>query len=241
MRGVRKMNLNSIVKLSGILLYAVTMMAAQTPSGQSGGPVSYASASQLNGVLSQVQQATQNIQNDLSRVRIDKWKTDGNTKRQTQGNVESIQRNLQAAVPEIIATLRNSPENLPETFRLYRNLDAVYDVFGSVVESAGAFGSKDDFQALENDLGSLETSRRSVADRMETLASSKESELNRLREQVRMAQAGPPPPPKKVIVDDTEPPKKATKKKTAPKKPAASQNTSGSAQPPPSQSQSNPQ
>ena len=238
---MRKMNLNGMQKVFGIVLALAAMMAAQTSPGQSTGPVSYASASQLNGIVSQVQQSAQNIQTDLSHVRVEKWKTDGNTKRQTQGNVESIQRNLQTAVPEILGTLRNSPESLGETFRLYRNLDALYDVFSNVVESAGAFGSKDDFQALENDLGSLETARRAVADRMETLASSKESELNRLREQVRMAQAGPPPPPKKVIVDDTEPPKKATKKKTAPKKPAASQNTSGSAQPPPSQSQSNPQ
>ena len=213
------------VLLLGGLLNAQTTM-------QGGAPVSYTSASQLNGVLSQLQQTAQNIQGDLSKLRIDKWKADGNTKRQTQENVASIQRNLQSAVPEIIGTLRNAPESLPETFRLYRNLDALYDVFSNVTESAGAFGPKDDFKALDTDLGALESSRHAVADRMDSLATAKENELNQLRTAVRAAQASPPPPPKKVIVDDTEPPKKkATRKKTT-KKPAT-EPTSGGTQPPP--------
>src|SRR5213079_1333420 len=118
-------------------------------------------------------------------------------------------------LPEIITELRNSPENLEATFKLYRNLDALYDVFGSVVESAGAFGSKNEFQSLENDLNSLERVRRAFADRMDALASSKEGELARLRTALQNAQAAAAQPPKKVVVDDTEPPKKTPKKKAA--------------------------
>src|SRR5437870_5964658 len=144
-------------------------------------PVPYASVSQLNMLLSELEQASQAAQADLAKLRIEKWKADGGTKRQTQSNVQSLERNLQSALPEIIGELRNSPENLASTFKLYRNLDALYDVFGSLVESAGAFGSKDEFQALENDLTMLERSRRSFADRMETLSGAKEGELVRLR------------------------------------------------------------
>ena len=55
---------------------------------------------------------------------------------------------------------------------------------------------------------------------MQSLATAKESELSRLRTQLKAAQAAVPPPvPKKVIVDDTEPPKKPAKKK--PPKPVA--------------------
>ena len=39
-------------------------------------------------------------------------------------------------------TLKNSPENLALTFKAYRNLDALYDVLNSVVESAGAFAAR---------------------------------------------------------------------------------------------------
>jgi len=193
----------------------VTSTAAPAP------PVPYASVSQLNLLLSQLEQVAQSMQVDLAKLRIEKWKTDSNTKRGSQADVESIQRNLQMALPEILGQLRASPENIAATFKLYRNLDALYDVFGPVVESAGAFGSKDEFQSVQNDLNALERSRRSLAERMESLASGKESELTQLRTQVRDLQAAatPPTPPKKVVVDDNEPPKKPAKKKP-PAKPA---------------------
>ena len=178
-------------------------------------PVAYASVNELNNILGQLRQAAQNIQTDLGKARIEKWKTDSSTKRQTQGNVESIQRNLQSALPEIMAQLNNAPEDLGASFKLYRNLDALYDVFGSVVESAGAFGSKDEFQSLSNDISALESVRRSLGERMQNLANAKEGELTRLRGQVKAMQAAPPAPPKKIIVDGTEPPKKPAKKKVA--------------------------
>jgi hypothetical protein len=205
------------------LLAAATAQVTPAPSA-SAPPVPYSSVSQLNLMLSQLEQVTQAMQVNLAKLRIDKWKTDSNTKRNTQADVESIQRNLQMALPEIIGQLRASPENLTETFKLYRNLGALYDVFGPVVESAGAFGSKDDYQAMQNDFSALERSRRSLAERMESLASAKEGELAQLRAQVRDLQvAVPAAPPKKVVVDDTEPPKKPAKKKSATKstKPSA--------------------
>lgn len=204
--------------LSLLPLLIATAAAQGTPSPQSAAPVPYSSVSQLNLLLSQLEQEAQAAQADLGKLRIERWKTDSSTKRQTQAHIESIQRNLQQALPDIIGELRNSPENLTSTFKLYRNLDALYDVFGSVVESAGAFGSKDEFQSLENDLSALERSRRSFADRMETLAGSKEGELTRLRAALQNAQAVTNIElPKKVIVDDTQPPKKAVKKKPIPK------------------------
>jgi hypothetical protein len=94
-------------------------------------------------------------------------------------------------------------------------------VFGSVVEAAGAFGSKDEFQSLGNDMTGLESARRTLGERVQKLAASKEDELTRLRVQVKTLSAAPPPPPKKIVVDDTEPPKKPAKKKvTKPKPPA---------------------
>ena len=211
----------SLKTLSLLPLFAAATIAQTAPPNQatSAPPVAYSSMSQLNMLLSELEQSSKAAQLDLAKMRIEKWKTDSNTKRQEQANIESVQRNLQTALPEIIAKLRNSPENLNLTFKLYRNLDARYDVFGSLVESAGAFGPKDDFQSLGNDLNAFEKSRHSFADRMETLAGSKDAELGQLRNQIHALQAAvPPTPPKKVIVDDTETPKKPTKKKTPPKK-----------------------
>jgi hypothetical protein len=95
----------------------------------------------------------------------------------------------------------------------------LYDVLGSVVEVTGAFGSKDDFQALSNDLSTFEGARKQLAQRIETLSSAKEAEIVRLRADLKTAQAAiPATPPKKIVVDDNEPPKKPTaKKKPKPK------------------------
>jgi hypothetical protein len=198
------------------LAVSAQVISSNQPAPQ--GPVSYASANQLNTLLSQLEEASQAAQSDLVKMRIEKWKTDSGSKRQAEGNAESIQRNLRSALPEIIAELKASPESLTSTFKLYRNLDALYDVFESVAESAGAFGSRDDFQSLQNDVSAFERLRRSVADRMETLAGAKEVEVTRLRAALQSAQANTPTqPPKKVVVDDDAPVKKPVKKKSAPK------------------------
>jgi len=230
------MKFGSTSKWVGLLGFFAAAAIAQTgpPTSASAAPapVSYSSVSELNQLLAQVEQMSQSTQADFAKIRVEKWKTDGNTKRATEADVGSIQRNLQSALPEIVTQLRSSPEDLGASFKLYRNLDALYDVLVSVVESAGAFGPKDDFQLLQDDLGALERSRRSMADRMETLATTKENELTRLRTEVRTLQAAQQPAvaPKKVVVDDTEPPKKTVKKKSPAKttKPASSTSTQNS-------------
>jgi hypothetical protein len=234
------------------LVGAATAQTAISPvQAASAPPVPYASVSQLNLLLSQLEQLAQATQVDLAKLRIEKWKTDSNTKRGSSADVESLQRNLQMALPEIIAQLRASPENVGATFKLYRNLDALFDVLGPVVESAGAFGYKDEFQSVQNDLSAIERSRRELAERMETLTTAKEAELTQLRTQVRDLQAAAAPAPvapKKVVVDDTEPPKKVVKKKTVPKPPKPSPSTTTqqpsattSSQPPAQQPQTQPQ
>lgn len=210
------------------------------PGGPGNGgqqPVSYASVTELNGLLAQLEAASKNTQADLLKLRIDKWRTDNSYKKQTLGNVDSIQRNLQGALPGIMEELRAAPENMAAAFKLYRNLDALYDVLGSVTEGAGAFGTKDDLQALSNDLGQFESGRKQLAGRMENLANTKEAEIVRLRADLKTAQAAiPVEPPKKIVVDDTQPEKKAAtkpvvKKKPTPKQPPATKPPAGQVQP----------
>lgn len=211
-----------------------TLASAQSPQGSA---VSYASVTQLNGMLAQLEDTSKTTQADLTKLRIERWKTDSSSKKQSLSDMESIQRNLQNALPEMIGQLRNAPEDMPATFKLYRNLDALYDVLGGVVESAGAFGPKDDFQALSNDLNSFEGTRKQLAERMNNLATSKEQEIVRLRADLKTAQAAiPAAPPKKTVVDDNEPAKKpVVKKKPVAKKPAAPTASTTPAQTPPAQ------
>jgi len=225
------------------LLYSTQGRPA--PGGE---PVSYASMTQLNGLLTQLETTSKTTQADLVKLRIEHWKTDTASKKQALSKVDSVQRNLQGALPEIIAQLRAAPEDVPATFKIYRNLDALYEVLGSVVEDTGAFGSKDDLQSLANDLNGFEGTRKQIAERIESLSSAKEAEIVRLRADLKTAQAAiPVVPPKKIVVDDNEPAKKpVVKKKPVPKpaapapgttppaaKPAAGQTQTTPAQPPP--------
>jgi hypothetical protein len=226
------------MKISFLTVSILLACAATAQVSPAAAPVPYNSASELNQMLSQLQQTAQTVQLDLASLSIERWKTDANTKRGTAADVDSIQRNLQTALPEITNRLRSSPENLPTTFELYRNLDALYDVFTSVVESAGAFGTRDEFQSLQNDLNAMERSRRAFADRMEKLTTTKESELTELRTQLQKARAvQPAEPPKKVVVDDSDEakPKPPVKKKIVHKKPKPPASTT---QPTGNQSQS---
>lgn len=211
-----------------------------TVASAQGAPVSYASVTQVNGLLTQLETTSKTAQGDLTNLRIERWKTDAGTKKQALGNVDSILRNLQNALPGIIEKLRAAPEEVPATFNLYRNLDALYDVLGGVVEETGAFGSKDDFQALANDLKSFEGTRKALAERLENLATAKEAEIVRLRSDLKTAQAAiPVAPPKKTVVDDNEPAKKPpVKKPPVKKKPVAKPaGTSTTAKPPAGQTQ----
>lgn len=214
------------------LLSAAIAVGQTAPSGAPSSPVSYSSMTELNQLISNLQQASQGAQQNLSRLRIEKWKTDSGTKRQTQADSQSVLRNLQDALPSMVAELKNSPENLALTFKVYRNLDALYDVMTSLTESAGAFGSKEEYQGLSTDLENLETSRRAFAERMDKLANLKENEIGQLRVDLQNARAAAPP--KKVVVDDTQPEaKKPVHKKstTKPKPKPSSQGASSSSQP----------
>jgi hypothetical protein len=211
----------------GAVALIASIAVAQVPASNNSTPVSYSSISELNTILGNLKQASQNTQNDLSHLRIQRWKTDSNTKRQTESDTESVLRNLQNALPEILTQLQNAPENVAITFKTYRNLDALYDVLTSIVESAGAFGGKEEFRSLSNDLNALDNSRHAVADRMDKLASAKEIEIGELRVALQNARAAIPA--KKTVVDDTEPaPKKTTptRKKAVPKPNSASKPTS---------------
>ncbi len=218
------------------------------PSAQSSEPVSYASVTQLNGMLSQLEATSKNTQADLVNLRIEHWKTSNASKKETLTKVDSIQRNLLNTLPNVISQLRGAPEDLSSTFKLYRNLEALCDVVGSVAEDTGAFGTKDELQSVTNDLNGFDGTRKQLAQRMETLSAAKEAEIVRLRTDLKTAQAAVPvAPPKKIVVDDNEPPKKpAVKKKPVAKpktvppttaKPAAGQTQTPAAQQTPAKPQ----
>lgn len=186
-------------------------------------PVASAPTVSVQPDLDRLQAAASRATLDLQQLRIDKWKTDGESKRQCEANADSVQRNLSSALPGLIDAVRAAPQDLNAEFKLYRNLNVLYDVFASLTEATGAFGPRGDYEALGQQLETIDSVRRDLGDALEQLTSSTQSELAQLRSQVRTYQqaaaAAAAAPPKKIVVDDTEPPKKKTVHKK--KKPAA--------------------
>jgi hypothetical protein len=221
-----------IVALAVVLVLFNVYCVCQAPASGSvsvpapGNPQASASYSMTPMLpeLDRLQAAASATDSAIGRLRIDKWKADGTSKRQAESNAESIQRNLRSALPGMISAVRSSPQDLGAEFKLYRNLNALYDVMSSLSESAGAFGPKADYDALAQQLDTLESVRRNLGDSLEQLSASTQSQVDQLRSQVRSLQAqANAAPPKKTVVDDNDTPKKITSSthKKKPKPPAS--------------------
>jgi hypothetical protein len=183
----------------------------------------------LGTALSNVDQAAQSTAASLKSIRIDKWKTDSSTKQQAQQNAESLSRNMTAALPGMIQQVRANPGSVAAQFKLYRNLNALYDVLSMMTEAAGAFGQKNDYQTLSNELGTFDQARIALANRLESVTAQQDSEVTRLRTALQQAKATiAAAPPKKVVVDDNEP---APSRKKAPAKKKSSTAAAPSSKP----------
>lgn len=214
------------LRLVYLLMMAAPLVGqtAAVPAGNAGAPaalsasVGSASMTSILPDLDKLQAAAYQADIDIGHMRIEKWKADSESKRQAQSNADSVQRNLTSALPGLIDTVRAAPQDLSAEFKLYRNLNALYDVMGSLTEAAGAFGARADYEALVQQFHVIDSVRRNLGDAVERLTASTQSELAQLRSQVRAQQAAAVAPPKKVVVDDTAPAPKTIHKK---KKPAS--------------------
>lgn len=176
----------------------------------------------LNDLLSRIQASAQRSDEDVSRLRIEKWKTDAANKQQAQASADSIRRNLTNAVPDLLQRMQAAPSSLNANFRLYRNMNALYDTFAALVETTGAFGPKDHYEPLAADIAQLDKLRHELAERVDLLAGSNDAELARLRAQVVAMATAKPTPASKIVVDDEKPKPKNVKKKPKPPSPPQS-------------------
>jgi len=206
----------TVIVLSSALASAAQSSATPTITPQNAAPANLSGADP-SAILSRVEQESQAITQDLGRLRIDKWKADSASKQQAESNALSIQRNLTAALPGMIQQVRSNPQNLAANFKLYRNVNALYEVLAGLTESAGAFGGKNEYAALRPHLSAIDDIRRNYAELLENMAVQHDAQLAAARAAAAAQAATPPPAPQKIIVDDTPAPaKKAPSKKKKP-------------------------
>jgi hypothetical protein len=180
-------------------------------------------AANLNTILQQVQQSTSSISINIGRLRIEKWKTDPDQKQQLQQIAESLQKNIANAVPGLVTDVQSSKGSVSTTFKLYHNLNVVYENLNYLADVAGGLGKKDEFEPLATDCAALESARQNLSIYIEQAAGKLES-ANRPPAGSNPTQGQAPgtavPGKKVVVINEDEPapkkPAKPTKKKTSP-------------------------
>ena len=200
-------------------LGAIAQQAPVNSQGQTPQPTD------LNTILLQVQQATSSANVNIGKLRIEKWKTDSQQKQQMQQVADSLQKNISNAVPGLISDVQTSRGGVLASFKLYHNLNVVYEFLSSMAEAAGAFGKKEEYQPLEGDATALDTVRQNLSTYIEQAAGKMEAENRAAVSNALQARQGPGTlvPGKKVVVidEDTPPRKKAKPTKKKPSTPPA--------------------
>jgi hypothetical protein len=207
--------MKSVLAVTMLLLGAVSG-SAQSPGNSQPPRTQAPQAANLNATLAQIQQAVQSANADIGRLRIDKWKTDGDQKQQLRQVADSLQRNITNAMPGLISDVQASSGNVSTTFKLYHNLNVLYEFLSTLADAAGSLGKKEEYEPLANDASALDTARQGLSTYIEQTAIKLESV--RTPPAAPSPQAATPPPPKKIVIDDSDPPKqpvKPSKKKTS--------------------------
>jgi hypothetical protein len=203
--------------LALFILLAFAEFARGQSSGSAPAPAALSTAD-LNVLLAQLDQTAQTTNLDLAKLRIEKWKTNGDARQQLQSNADSLSRNITGALPGMIGAVRSSPDNMAANFKLYRNVDALFDVLSALADAASNSAPHGDFQALGTDVSNLEAIRHALADRIEAMATMRDAMLARgANGSTASAKSGSKSGVKKIVIDDTAPAKSSPRKK----KPAA--------------------
>ena len=190
-----------------------------------GTPTPLPAASQnLDAILIEVQQTTQSANVNINRLRIDRWKADSAEKAQLQQVADSLHKNITLAVPDLISEVRSSHGSVSSTFKLYHNINVVFEYLNQLTDAVGNLGKKEEFDPLNGDVAALDKARQHLSAYIEQAAASLENKV-RTAAAVATPAPTPQPTPKKIIVDDDTPHKKPAttkKQKTSPPTPKPS-------------------
>jgi ubiquinone biosynthesis protein UbiJ len=214
------------MKTAKALIFVLISSAALSAMAQTQAPANpqlqtTPQAGDLNALLQQIQQATSSASVNIGKLRIEKWKTDSQQRQQMQQVADSLQKNIANAVPGLIGDVQTTRGGVLASFKLYHNVNVLYEFLSSMAEAAGAFGKREEYQPLEGDAAALDTARQNLSTYIEQAAGKMEA-ANRGSNaaQARQTQATVVPGKKVVIIDDGDVPApkraKSTKKKASP-------------------------
>jgi hypothetical protein len=168
-----------------------------------------------------VQPALDKVAQAGSSVDLNKWKGGNGLRGEVDANLGSVQKDLQNTLPPLLVDSDKAPNSVPPTMRVLLNLDALYSVLLRIQIAGKTNAPRDQSDALDAALASLDGARRDLGDRITTSAAAQEKQIATLQAtvqqqttQITAAQQAA------AAAATTPPPAKTTKKKMVKKKPA---------------------
>jgi hypothetical protein len=220
------MRLHSPALLLTILCGISATVAAQTPASPSPAAVATQTSKLPSAML---QPSLDTLQQTLSVLRPDKWKTSNAAREETDSNISSIHRDLEATLPPLLAAADGAPNSAARLLPVLRNIDALYDVLLRIAELGKFSASAQQSTALEQALTTLEEGRHNLGDRLQAAALAQEQQVVDLQASLRAVPRTPAPAP--VVCPPPPPPAKKRKPRPKPaQKPVPATGTSTSPQ-----------
>ena len=160
--------------------------------------------------------ALANVQTTIANLSVGHWKASNATRSAVEADVASMQRDLNATLPGLMAQVEaGGPAVLSPSFAVFRNLDALYDVLLRVTETAALAGSPSDASSLEDARAGLEDARAKLGTWLLQSIGAQDAQIARLQAPAPKPSAAPAAPTK-IVVDDGPDNPKPRKKKPAP-------------------------
>jgi hypothetical protein len=160
-------------------------------------------------IAATLQPSVQLVKEALSTVTVDKWKASSAIKSEADGNLQSVQRDMDQTLPGLVMAADSAPDSAAKALPVFRNVDALYDVMLRLDAAGRLAAPKDQIGALDDALSSIANARRTLGDQLQTNADAQEQRIIKLQQ----AAARPAPAPAPAPVQCTPPPPTTTKKK----------------------------
>ncbi len=177
---------------------------------------------------SMITPALDRLRTTLGNLRLDKWKAPGPVREEASSNIGSINRDLDATLPGLLATADAAPGVVSKTLPVFRNVDALYDVLLRVVETADLSAPEVETGNLHQALSTLDDARRSLGDSIETAAVAQEQQIASIASR---SAAAPAAAPAETVVNDGAATRPTYKHKQAIRKPVTPPPAATSPQP----------
>ena len=198
----------------GTLLLAAGLAGSPAPAQQVTAGPQTAPSLQTSVLL---QPTLNELRSTIAGLRIAKWKAPGPVKEEAQGNAGSIDRDLQNTLPGLISQADTPPQSVANSFAVYRNLDALYEVLLRVSGTAELAAPDDEAANVAHSLLTLDAARRALGDSIAASSRAEEAALAQKASQPTPATAPASPPQTTVVADGPGTPPAHRKPKVKPK------------------------